>query len=127
VARLDGGRREGERTGGDERLRTDDAVEHAVDVDPAMRGTVGSKPASGLLELALAARPVPATPVVPGDCDVDEPLEEVALLGGRFAPLVLELLVRLEVRPLTDQSDALLEPHRSKYPESESDTGLVEC
>ena len=92
-----------------------------------MRRPVGLEAAGRLLELALAARPVPATPVMPGDCDVDEPLEEVALLGGRFAPLVLELLVRLEVRALTDQSDAMLEPPRAKYPESESDTGLVEC
>ena len=92
-----------------------------------MRGTVGSKPASGLLELTLAAGSVPAPRVVPGDCDVDEPLEEVALLRRRLTPLVLELLVGLEVRALTDQSDAQLEPHRAKYPESESDTGLAEC
>ena len=81
-----------------------------------MRGTVGGEPASGLLELTLAAGSVPAPRVVPGDCDVDEPLEEVALVRGRLAPLVLELFVRLEVRALADQVDPLLEPHRTEYP-----------
>jgi hypothetical protein len=49
-----------------------------------------------LLELALAADPVPAAGLVPRDRDVDEPLVEVALLRRRRAPRQLELLVRGE-------------------------------
>ena len=50
-----------------------------------------------LLELTLAANLVAASGLVPGDDDVDEPLEEVLLgrLGG--PPGVLERLVRGEV------------------------------
>ena len=57
---------------------------------------VGPEPARRLLELPLAADPPAATRLVPGDGDVDEPLEEVALgrIGG--APGELELLVRRE-------------------------------
>jgi hypothetical protein len=49
-----------------------------------------------LLELALAADPVPAPDLVPRDRDVDEPLVEVALLRRRRPPCELELLVRGE-------------------------------
>ena len=51
----------------------------------------------GLLELTLAPDPVAAAGLVPGDDDVDEPLEEVALIGLGGAPGELQLLVRLEV------------------------------
>ena len=66
----------------------------------------------GLLELTLAAGLVTAAGVEPGDRDVDEPLEEVALAGWGITPLVLELLVRLEVRALADQLQPSLEAHR---------------
>jgi hypothetical protein len=51
----------------------------------------------GLLELPLATGLVAAACLVPGDDDVDEPLEEVLLgrVGG--PPRVLERLVRSEV------------------------------
>jgi hypothetical protein len=50
-----------------------------------------------LLELPLAARPVAAAGLVPGDDDVDEALVEVLLgrVGG--PPRVLERFVRLEI------------------------------
>ena len=44
-----------------------------------MRRRVGGEPARGLLELALAADAIAAPGLVPGDGDVDEALEEVAL------------------------------------------------
>ena len=62
-----------------------------------MRGPVRAQATRRLLELALAPGSVSATRVQPGDRDVHEPLQEVALGGRRVAPLVLELLVRLEV------------------------------
>ena len=76
-----------------------------------MEGPVGTESPSCLLELALAARSVAPAGVVPGDGDMDEPLEEVAL--GRFglAPFVLELLVRLEVGSHADQFEPVLERH----------------
>ena len=55
------------------------------------------EPALRLLELPLEPDPVPASGLVPGDDDVDEPLEEVLLLGIGRAPRVLERLVRGEV------------------------------
>jgi hypothetical protein len=42
---------------------------------------------------------------------VDEPLEEVALLGRRRSPLVLERLVRVEERLRTDELQAAFEAH----------------
>jgi hypothetical protein len=55
------------------------------------------EPASRLLELPLEPGPVPASGLVPGYDDMDEPLEEVLLLGLGSAPGVLERLVRGEV------------------------------
>ncbi len=104
-----------------------DLTEDARDVDAAMGRGVRPEAPRGLRELPRCAVPVSPRGVVPGDRDVDEALEEVPLRRGRVAPLVLELLVRLEVRALADQGDPLLEPHRAKYPESESDSGLAEC
>ena len=62
-----------------------------------MRRHIWPETAGGLLELALAAGTVAAPGLVPGDDDVDEPLEEVLLgrVGG--APRILERLVRFEV------------------------------
>jgi len=63
------------------------------DVDAPVRGAVGREAPARLLELAFAADPVTAPGLVPGDRDVNEPLEEVALgrLGG--TPRVFQLLV----------------------------------
>ena len=59
--------------------------------------------ALGLLELALAASPVAAAGLIPGDGHVDEALEEVALpLVGR-APRRLQLFVGGEVLAAPDQ------------------------
>ena len=58
---------------------------------------VGAKPPPSLLELALAAHPVPTARLVPRDDDVNEALEEVALVRLGRAPRLLEGLVRLEV------------------------------
>ena len=64
---------------------------------PRCSGLNGAEPARGLLELPFAARLVAAACLVPGDDDVDEPLEEVLLGGVGGAPRVLERLVRGEV------------------------------
>ena len=64
---------------------------------------VGSQPAGRLVELPLAADPPSAAGLVPGDGDVHEPLEEVALCALGDPPGVLELLVCLEVPSGTDQ------------------------
>ncbi len=62
-----------------------------------MRRPVRVEATRCLLELAFAPGAVSPTGVMPGDGDVHEPLQEVALGGGRVSPLVLELFVRLEV------------------------------
>ena len=92
-----GGRRERQRAERDGVPRLLDAAEHGVDVDAPMRRPVGAQATSRLLELALAARTISPPGVQPGDGDVHEPLQEVALGRGRVAPLVLQLLVRLEI------------------------------
>ena len=69
---------------------------------------VGPEPPRRLFELPLAADAVPPPGLVPGDSDVDETLEEVALLGRRRAPGVLEGLVRGEELAAPNQ----LEPAR---------------
>jgi hypothetical protein len=69
---------------------------------------VRAQPPGGLLELALAPDAILSARLVPGDRDVDEPLEEVPLLLRRRTPRVLELFVRREELPATDQ----LEPAR---------------
>lgn len=57
------------------------------------------EPLRCLLELAPAADPPPAAGLVPGDGDMDEPLEEVPLGGRGDPPAGLERLVGLEVLP----------------------------
>ena len=68
-----------------------------------MLGRVGPESPSGLLELALAADAVAAAGLIPGDGDVDEPLEEVALLRRRRTPGVLELFMGAEELAAADQ------------------------
>lgn len=78
-----------------------------------MRGPVWLEPPRGLVQLALAARSVTERRVVPGDGDVHEALEEVPLVRGGVAPLLLELLVRLEVGACVDQLEPPGQPHGS--------------
>ena len=67
------------------------------------------EPALGLGELTFAADAVAAPGLVPGNGDVNEPLEEVAFVCRRRPPRVLERLVRGEEFPAADQVDAALE------------------
>jgi len=55
------------------------------------------QPPLRLVELPLEPHPVAAPGLVPGDHDVDEPLEEVLLVRLGRAPGVLERLVGGEV------------------------------
>ena len=65
-----------------------------------------------LFELALATGAVVAPGLVPGDNDVDEPLEEVLLGRIRGPPGVLERLVRLEVSAGAGEVEPALEVRR---------------
>lgn len=78
-------------------MRLLDLAQDRRDVDRAVRGCEGAEAARGLLELALAAGAVPSAGLVPGNRDVDEPLEEVLLGRVGRPPRVLERFVRLEV------------------------------
>jgi hypothetical protein len=95
----------------DELLRRGHRSECRCDVDATVVRRVGAEPARRFLELAFAARTSTAAGLVPGDCDVDEPLQEVSLLRRRLAPLVLELLVCGEELAGGDQLQALVESH----------------
>jgi len=66
------------------------------------------EPPRRLRELPLAADPPPASRLVPRDRDVDESLEEVALLRRGRAPRELELLVRVEIAAAPDQGQPAL-------------------
>jgi hypothetical protein len=90
-------------------LRLLDLAQDRRDIDRAVRGCEGAEAARGLLELALEAGSVPAAGLVPGDDDVDEPLEEVLLRGLGRAPGVLERLVRGEVLARPGEVEAALE------------------
>ena len=81
-----------------------------MDVDATVRGGVRRESPRGLLQLPLAARALAAARLVPGDGHVNEPLEEVTLLGGRGAPCKLELLVSGEELSVPDQIEAAEEP-----------------
>ena len=75
-----------------------------------MDGRVRREAAGGLHELALAGdRAAGYARVVPGDRDVDEALEEVALVRLGGTPGLLERLVRREVLLRGDQRETLLE------------------
>ena len=85
-----------------------------VDIDAAVLRRERPEPSLRLLELALEADPVPAAGLVPRDDDVDEPLEEVLLLGLGRAPGVLERLVRGEVLALAGECQAALQVSRDR-------------
>ena len=85
-----------------------DRCDERRDVQAAVRRSVGAEPPRRLLELPLAAYFVSAPGLVPGDRDVDEALEEVALRRLGRSPGVLEHLVGVVVAAGPDQ----LEPSR---------------
>ena len=64
---------------------------------------VWAEPPRRFLQLPLAADAVASPGLVPRDGDVDEALVEVALVCGRSAPGVFELLVGGEELPAADQ------------------------
>lgn len=74
-----------------------------------MLRSVGPEAAGALLQLPLATDAVAAAGLVPGDGEVDEPLEEVALSLGSGAPGVLELFVCGEKLAAPDQVETALE------------------
>ena len=80
-----------------------------------MPGRVRRQAADRLRELALGADLAAAAGLVPRDGDVDEPLEEVALLGGGAPPGVLERLVSGEILAAADQLEALFEQFRFRF------------
>jgi hypothetical protein len=98
-----------ERAGGDERAGGVDLIEDRLDIDVAMLGGEGAKPAPGFLQLALAPGAIAAPRLVPGDGDVNEALEEVALGCVGLAPGVLQCFVRGEELAASDQREAFLQ------------------
>ena len=98
----------------DHGLRRHDLLQERRNVDAAVLGRVWPESPRGLLELPLAPNTVPAPGLVPGDRDVDETLEEVALLGRRRPPGVLERLVRGEELPAPNQLEPASELVRDR-------------
>ena len=85
--------------------------------------------AHSLRELPLAAWPVPAPGVVPGDGDVDEALEEVFLRRLGRTPSLLQIFMRLEVLAAADQIETVSQPlvHKAEcYPRAVVATILLE-
>jgi hypothetical protein len=71
-------------------------LQHIADGDAAVLRLVARKSPACLLELARTRHRAAPSSLIPGDGDVDEPLEEVTLLGGGGSPGELERLVRGE-------------------------------
>jgi hypothetical protein len=82
--------------------------EQRFELDPSMSGGERLEPAQRLCELPLGTDLTSAARLVPGNSDVHKTLEEVALLGGRRPPRVLELLVSGKVLARANQLDARL-------------------
>jgi Transglycosylase SLT domain len=101
--------REDEVAAGDGRACRIELGEHGRDVDAAVRRCVPCEPARPLGELPLAAWTVAPARLVPGDGEVNEALEEVALVVRGRAPRELQLLVRLEVRACANAGEARLQ------------------
>ena len=78
------------------------------DVERTVGRSVGREPAPRLLQLALAPDPISTSGLVPGHGDVDEPLEEIPLVGLRRPPGLLEELVGGEVLAVRDLVEAEL-------------------
>ena len=73
-----------------------------------MDGREGRQPAQRLHALALLRDRPAAVTLVCRDDDVDEPLEEVALVRRTRSPGGLERLVRLEERPGPREGEPVL-------------------
>jgi len=84
-------------------------IEQRGDIDAVMPWRVGTEPPLGLLELALATDAIAAAGLVPGDGDVHETLEEIALGLLSRAPSVLQLLVCREELAFPDQFEPVRE------------------
>ena len=87
-------------------------------IDAPMDRRIRAEPSCGLPELTAAAVRVPTARLIPGYCDMHEPLQEVLLLGVCRTPGELELLVCLEVLTSPDQLQAtfvaLVRPDRGQ-------------
>jgi hypothetical protein len=75
-----------------------------------MCGRVRAESPLRLYELPFESSAVSALVLVPGDDDVDEALEEVALVAVRRAPGELERLVRVEIAAGTGELESLVQP-----------------
>jgi len=69
------------------------------------------EPTGCLLQLPCGTGCILVARVVPGDSDVNQALEEVALQVRRIAPLFFERVVRRVVLALGDQLETLLQGH----------------
>ncbi len=87
-------------------------VQDAAHVKAPVLGSVRGEALGRLLELALAPGPVAAARLIPGDRDVDQALEEVALVRVGSAPGILQRFVRGEELARADQVDPSLEARR---------------
>jgi hypothetical protein len=77
-----------------------------LEIDPAVSWRIRREPTDRLCQLTFGCDRATAVGLVPGDRDVHESLEEVALLSRRRPPFVFELLVRGEVLAGANQLDA---------------------
>jgi len=88
-----------------------DLLEQRGDVHTAVRRRVRAQAAGRLLELPSCTRRVAASGVMPGDGDVDQALQEVALGVRGRSPFGLERLVGRVVGARSDQVESVLEAH----------------
>jgi hypothetical protein len=92
-----------------------DLTQERSDVDAAVRRRVRAEAPRRLLELPLAADTAAAPGLVPRHRDVDEPLEEIALVGRGRPPRVFQRLVRGEVLAGPQQLQPLCERRLHRY------------
>jgi hypothetical protein len=83
-------------------------------MDATVLGRERRESPRSFFELPLASHAVAAAGLIPGDGDVHEPLEEVALVCDRRTPRIFERFVRLEVLAGADQVEAVAEPLRRR-------------
>ena len=86
-----------------------DLLEHGPDIHAAMFRRERREAPRRFLELTLTPWAVAAPRLVPRDRDVNQPLEEVTLLGSCGSPHELELFVGGEEVSVSDQIEAASE------------------